>query len=50
MTNKITVSSPSTVSYTISNLSSGTWYFGIVAYTNSGLQSAMSNVGSKTIT
>jgi len=50
MTNKITVSNPATVSYTVGNLSSGTWYFGIVAYTNSGLQSAMSNVGSKTIT
>ena len=50
MTNKITVSDPSTVSYTVGNLASGTWYFGIVAYTNSGLQSSMSNVGSKTIT
>lgn len=50
MTNRINVSNPSAVSYVISNLSAGTWYFGIVAYTNIGLQSLMSNVGSKTIT
>ena len=49
MTNKVTLSGPATLTYVISNLSSGTWYFGIVAYTNTGLQSSMSNVGSKTI-
>jgi hypothetical protein len=50
MTNEIDVANAGTTSYVISNLSAGTWYFGIIAYTNSGLESAMSNVGSKTIT
>lgn len=50
MTNTVDVSTASTTSYVISNLSAGTWYFGIAAYTNTGLESAMSNVGSKTIT
>jgi hypothetical protein len=50
MTNKVTLSSAAMLTYVISNLSTGTWYFGIVAYTNGGLQSSMSNVGSKTIT
>jgi hypothetical protein len=36
-------------SHTISNLASGTWYFGAVAYTTAGTQSAMSAVASKTI-
>lgn len=50
MTNEVDVANAGTTSYVISNLSAGTWYFGIIAYTNSGLESAMSNVGSKTIT
>lgn len=49
MTNEIVVSNPSTLSYVVTNLSTGTWYFGVVAYTNTGLESSMSNVGSKTI-
>jgi len=36
-------------SYTITGLSSGTWYFAVAAYTSGGVQSALSNVGSKTI-
>jgi hypothetical protein len=39
----------SPTSYTISNLASGTWYFGGMAYTTVGTQSAMSAVVSKTI-
>jgi hypothetical protein len=50
MSHTIDVTNAGTTSYVISNLSAGTWYFGITAYTNTGLQSAMSNVGSKTIT
>ena len=45
----ITVSNPGTLSYTISNLASGTWYFAVSAYTSSGTQSKNSNVSSKTI-
>lgn len=49
MSNKINITSPSTLTYVITNLGTGTWYFAIAAYTNTGLESAMSNVGSKTI-
>jgi hypothetical protein len=45
----ITVSNPGLTSYVVDNLSSGTWYFAIKAYTSSGTESAASNVGSKTI-
>lgn len=50
MSNRVTIASPSTLNYVVSNLGSGTWYFAIAAYTNDGLESGMSNVGSKTIT
>jgi hypothetical protein len=36
-------------SYTISNLSTGTWYFAAIAYTTDGTQSAMTPVLSKSI-
>ncbi len=35
--------------YVISNLSSATWYFGMTAYDSAGLESALSNLGSKSI-
>lgn len=50
MSNEIDVANAGATSYVISNLSAGTWYFAICAYTNVGLESALSNVGSKTIT
>jgi hypothetical protein len=34
----------------VQNLTAGTWYFAVVAYTNTGLESAFSSVVSKTIT
>ena len=36
-------------SYTISNLSTATWYFGMTAYTTSGTESPVSNLATKTI-
>jgi hypothetical protein len=36
-------------SYTIPNLATGTWYFGGVAYTTAGTQSAMSSVVSANV-
>jgi hypothetical protein len=36
--------------YVIDNLSAGTWYFAIKAVNGSGMESALSNVVSKTIT
>ena len=49
MTNEITVPSTSENTYTISGLNSGTWYFAATAYTTTGVQSAMSAIGTKTI-
>jgi hypothetical protein len=48
LSQSVAVSSSAT-SYTVTGLASGTWYFGIVANAADGTQSAMSNVGSKTI-
>lgn len=49
LTNTINIQNPGTTTYTVTNLSAGTWYFAISAYTNTGMDSALSNVGSKTI-
>jgi hypothetical protein len=49
MTHEITVASTGETSYTISGLAAGTWYFGATAYTTTGMQSALSDIGSKTI-
>jgi hypothetical protein len=35
--------------YVISNLSSATWYFGMTAYDSAGIESALSNLGSKAV-
>lgn len=49
MATVIQVANAGATSYTVSNLASGTWYFTVSAYTTSGLDSAPSNTGSKTI-
>jgi hypothetical protein len=49
LTTTVTISNPGTLSYTINNLASGTWYFAVNAYTSAGTQSKNSNVGSKTV-
>jgi hypothetical protein len=49
MTNKIVVASASASSYTVGNLGTGTYYFGLTAYTSTGVESALSSIGSKTI-
>lgn len=36
-------------SYVISNLSSGTWYFGVTAYTTDGTESGLSNLAAKQV-
>lgn len=43
------VGNASAISYVLSNLSAGTYYFAIAAYTTLGTESARSPVGSKTI-
>jgi hypothetical protein len=49
MTNKIVVNGTSATSYTVGSLSSGTYYFGLTAFNTSGVESSLSNIGSKTI-
>lgn len=49
LTQSVRVASSSQNSYTIGNLAAGTWYFGSVAYTNTGVQSAMSSIVSKIV-
>ena len=49
LNNTINIPSPSTLTYVVTGLGTGTWYFAVTAYTNTGLESGMSNIGSKTI-
>jgi hypothetical protein len=43
------ISDAGATTYTVDNLTSGTWYFSINAYTGAGAESAVSNVASLTI-
>ena len=45
----IQVSNPAALSYTVTGLTSGTWYFAVASYTTTGQASALSAVSSKTI-
>ena len=45
----IDVANAGATSYVVSSLASGTWYFAVSAYTTGGLESALSNSGSKSI-
>jgi hypothetical protein len=49
MDSVVLVNDPSLTSTEIQNLTQGTWYFGATAIDSTGLESALSNVGSKTI-
>ncbi len=49
LTESVKIDNPSTTSYTMQNLSSGTWYFAVSAYTSTGVQGALSDVVSATI-
>ena len=49
LSNTINIANPGATTYVVTNLTTGTWYFAMSAYTNTGLASPMSNVGSKTI-
>jgi hypothetical protein len=46
----VDVPSAGATDYVVQGLKTGTWYFAVVAYTNSGLESTRSSVVSKTIT
>jgi hypothetical protein len=45
----VELANPNLTTYLVSNLASGTWYFGVTAYTSNGTESAMSNIVQKTI-
>jgi hypothetical protein len=45
----VQISNAGASAYTITGLSSGTWYFAVKAYTSTGSESNVSNVGSKSI-
>jgi len=45
----VQISDIGTTTYVLSGLGAGTWYFAILSYTASGVNSALSNVVSKTI-
>jgi hypothetical protein len=49
LSHMVQISSKTETSYTIGNLSAGTWYFGGVSYTTTGAQSAMSRVVSMSV-
>jgi hypothetical protein len=49
LSNKIQITNPGLTAFTVTGLSSGTTYFAISAYAVSGAESALSNIGSKTI-
>jgi hypothetical protein len=49
MTSVIAVNNPASGSYVIRNLAPGTWFFAVVAYDAQAVESAISNIASKTI-
>jgi len=49
LTQSVQVTNVSASSYTVSNLTSGTWYFGVTAYTTAGTESPLSNLASKAV-
>jgi len=49
MNTVVTLANPSVTTYLVQNLTSGTWYFAVAAYTTSGTVGVQSNVGQKTI-
>jgi hypothetical protein len=40
---------PNQTTYVVTGLLPGTWYFAVSAYSTGGTESALSNIGSKTI-
>jgi hypothetical protein len=49
LSSSVQLTNPGLTSYVVGNLASGTYYFGIAAYSSTGVESALSNIGSKTI-
>src|SRR5882724_2539585 len=49
LTQSVKITNPGLSAYTLSNLSSGTWYFALTSYSSTGVESARSGVASTTI-
>jgi hypothetical protein len=49
LSEKVQIDNPGIVTYVVSNLSAGTWYFSITAYSAANVQSAPSSVASYTV-
>lgn len=49
LTQTVQIANPNTVSYEVTNLSPGTWYFSVRSYTTANVESNASAVASKTI-
>ena len=49
MNTVVALANPSLTTYLVTNLSSGTWYFGVTAYASDRTESTLSNIGQKTI-
>lgn len=45
----VLVPNPTVTTYLVTDLTPGTWYFGVKAYTSEGTESALSNIGQKAI-
>jgi hypothetical protein len=45
----VVIANPGATTHQVTNLSSGTWYFAVAAYTSTGAEGVLSNVASKTI-
>lgn len=49
LTQSATVAGAGVTTYTVTNLTAGTWFFGVRAYTTQGAESALSNIASKVV-
>ena len=44
LTQSVKISNPGLTAYTVSNLTSGTWYFAVTSYSATGVESSRSGV------
>jgi hypothetical protein len=49
LSRSVQIANPGVATYVVSNLSPATWYFAVRSYNTTGVESALSNVASKTI-
>ena len=49
LSQRITLTNPALTSYVVTNLTTGTWYFGVMALNSSGATSNLSNIATKSI-